>query len=740
MVRTFASALGVKMSSPFELVPSLYNNLNPKSEMDLASAYAQVNTASVGIRRIMRDCASVPLVIARKPKSAGAVPTPLPDDAEPVRVFRKANPNEGGITLMQRFWLHLIRRGESFVEFEYLNARTPQELYIVPPEKCRARTDKDGIVREWMVKVPGGREERREANKQLMQVQFPSLDDEYRGQSDLRAALPHMQTERAAADHNLEYFKSGSRPPGVLETDQDLEQDQIERLRESWHRQQAGPGMMQRISVLFGGVKWRKTYESPKDADWVNGSKLTREQILSALGVPPALVGVFEYANYANSKEQKRLYWHNTIIPILQQVAQELTERAMPNWDPSGALLCYFDLSGVEALQEMRIDRATSLVSLVSGGIYTPNEAREELGKPRVVGGDTLRAPQTLSPIGSVVRPSTAQVRHYGDAHIRSMSDPVRKMRRKEVATKRDTLEGQSQRIAEGAMEDSRKRVLGRLHEYESKARVEQLRKRRFAIGLKALDIEDLWDDVVESDAMRDAVLRMYARIVSERGPAAAEDAGASPSVFLIDDPRVVKYIEDNAYAKGKLITGTNKDLLEQVIETWVNTGQTTGALTNAIEELFDLRHDEANRIARTETTSAYNFSTNVSWAQTGLVEGKGWLTAEDDAVRDVHEQADQQSVALDDSFLVGGETLAYPGDPAGSGWNIINCRCTIEPVFAGEALNPSTEGPQQIAYRISPKALDDLLNGNRLTGRGAPMDERRVSRNGNLAPAGAPE
>jgi len=32
--------------------------------------------------------------------------------------------------------------------------------------------------------------------------------------------------------------------------------------------------------------------------------------------------------------------------------------------------------------------------------------------------------------------------------------------------------------------------------------------------------------------------------------------------------------------------------------------------------------------------------------------------------------------VPVGQSFEVGGELLDYPGDPSGSGWNIVNCRC----------------------------------------------------------------
>jgi len=32
----------------------------------------------------------------------------------------------------------------------------------------------------------------------------------------------------------------------------------------------------------------------------------------------------------------------------------------------------------------------------------------------------------------------------------------------------------------------------------------------------------------------------------------------------------------------------------------------------------------------------------------------------------------------MDEPFIIGGESLDYPGDPSGSAANVINCRCSV--------------------------------------------------------------
>lgn len=54
----------------------------------------------------------------------------------------------------------------------------------------------------------------------------------------------------------------------------------------------------------------------------------------------------------------------------------------------------------------------------------------------------------------------------------------------------------------------------------------------------------------------------------------------------------------------------------------------------------------------------------------------KQWDSKDDSAVRAAHRLANGQVQYITQPFLVGGEPLMAPGDPSGSPWNVINCRC----------------------------------------------------------------
>jgi 8-oxo-dGTP pyrophosphatase MutT (NUDIX family) len=63
------------------------------------------------------------------------------------------------------------------------------------------------------------------------------------------------------------------------------------------------------------------------------------------------------------------------------------------------------------------------------------------------------------------------------------------------------------------------------------------------------------------------------------------------------------------------------------------------------------------------------------------------WVDMHDSHVRETHAKANGQQRPIGEDFLVGGEKMPYPGYPGVDIELWINCRCTLRPVLASEAL-----------------------------------------------------
>ena len=99
----------------------------------------------------------------------------------------------------------------------------------------------------------------------------------------------------------------------------------------------------------------------------------------------------------------------------------------------------------------------------------------------------------------------------------------------------------------------------------------------------------------------------------------------------------------------------------------------------------------QAERVVRTEATAAANFAQTQA-AQTIFPPEqmqKEWIASFDDRTRDTHSEADGQIVMANNTFIVGGQLMMFPGDPAGGAAECINCRCSVAyfPIEGAQAI-----------------------------------------------------
>lgn len=140
---------------------------------------------------------------------------------------------------------------------------------------------------------------------------------------------------------------------------------------------------------------------------------------------------------------------------------------------------------------------------------------------------------------------------------------------------------------------------------------------------------------------------------------------------------------------KIRTITSTSKEKIKQIIRDVIDESETEGLgipeMTSNIYKAVgaNLRgngYARAKAIAQTEVISASNQASEYAAKSTGYQYRKFWSTSGLPNIRPSHIEAEQHSDAVngllpDERFPNG---LLYPGDPAGSAEEVINCRCTL--------------------------------------------------------------
>jgi len=156
---------------------------------------------------------------------------------------------------------------------------------------------------------------------------------------------------------------------------------------------------------------------------------------------------------------------------------------------------------------------------------------------------------------------------------------------------------------------------------------------------------------------------------------------GVEATAFDASDPRIVTLLA-RVLATSREIAETTAREVAEAYAPILAAGGTVDDLAAAVDMVMDSADSvRARTIARTASTATVEGGQRIGYEVAG-VPAKRWLSERDDLVREAHIAADGQTVPVADAFDVDGESLEYPGDPAGSAGNVINCRCTTLPVL----------------------------------------------------------
>lgn len=114
-------------------------------------------------------------------------------------------------------------------------------------------------------------------------------------------------------------------------------------------------------------------------------------------------------------------------------------------------------------------------------------------------------------------------------------------------------------------------------------------------------------------------------------------------------------------------------------IQTGYQEGHSVAKVAAAIRsKTSEIAKPRAQMLARTDLIALANGGSLAAASLSGAAQFKVWTTAEDERVRDTHQEADGQTVPIDAPFTVGGEECQYPGDPNLSDEEACNCRCVV--------------------------------------------------------------
>jgi HK97 family phage portal protein len=541
-----------------------------------------------------------------------------------------------------------------------------------------------------------------------------------RGVGPMTAALRDAAKAYTADRYDEALLQNGGKPGGVLSIDGPVSDQQLSAVKKAWAEAHETTAAHGKTAVLPMGTKYNPHAFSPKDMEFGEFREWLRQVIMAVFRVTKPIISVTDEVNYSNAREAYRVFWETSITPLVRFFEDQLNHKFMRKLTGVGDdIRIVLDMSGIEALREDLDSKIDRTLKLYKDGHRSFDEAARlagwDLGESDPEGAGERWIPNNLVPVDIALEPPPPPPVLQPDQEDGENNKPEPDTDEDEEEPDKAAPSGVFQRVADRAARDAYWKQHDewlRGHEVAFAKRVERVfrdfllatrkRLRELATDGRSMpsplgraivteaEIERLLDLNAEkwSEAIRGAISKPYLAILTEAARRAHGETNGSGLQLQAEDPDFLEFL---AKKQVLMVEGPMSNLARSVqrrfVATLAKAPANLATVAEAIAEVLeDLEGDvktmvgqagrRAMMIARTETTSAANFSRLKQFKEDGVL-SHSWLSSRDAQVRDSHEELDGKVVAVGQDFKPG---LKQPGDPNAPVEEIANCRCTTIP------------------------------------------------------------
>lgn len=525
-----------------------------------------------------------------------------------------------------------------------------------------------------------GTNRRRFRLEDVLFYKYPHPFDPVRGFPPLSAARWAIEQDVSMVAWNAKNFKSGVRPKIVVTAKTGVSSKMRKEIREEIKQNNQGlPG--DEVMIIGGDVEVETVAQNLRDLEFLQGREMSREEILSVLDVPPALVGVFRFANYANARFQGQHFYYFKIVPYLQEIEQIVTMQLEIRGFSD--VKFKFDNSKIIDLFVPLRDRIETFEKMIKSGI--PQAAALDAAQI-TLDPDLMSGAESGNP-GQPAAPGTS-----GSSSLRPSNEPNNP--RPSPSPRPPALEAPKGDItplrASGYAWDLLEARLSRpMKAYLDRFKAEVIKDIRRDVELLFIENEmwkNIFIDTIESH-VQDEVFAGWNVVQAElgrKGHPSLQDIVKAPIDTMFDIPSLPSDIVDELRPTVRQLAGSFSSVTYSMgneIERRVSAGLAKGAsladIENDISEFFE--SPRWNRvITRQVVGGAYNTGRYIGMSREGISSHK-WQSMADDRVRPSHNLESGNIVPIGQPFPF--TRLRFPHDPIGPASQIYGCRCITVPV-----------------------------------------------------------
>ncbi len=482
------------------------------------------------------------------------------------------------------------------------------------------------------------------------------------GLSPLETLRRILAEEHAAGEYRENLWQNAARMNGIIERPVDAtdwSDTARERFQAEFEALYSGAANSGKTAILEEGMKWQAISFSPRDAEYLAGRKLTREECARAYHIPLPMVGILDHATFSNIKEQHKNLYQDSLGPWLAMIEQEITLQLLPEFGDSDGVYVEFNIA--EKLQGSFEEQTQALQSAVGRPWMTANEARARMNLPSLDGADRLVTPLNVL-MGTQASPRDS-------APPKAVTIGAKAA---EEGSGGGGGEAPEPEDAEGTLDASLPAVRGR-HEAKWREVLEEFFRRQWRVIASRLgalgvgpELAAVWRDQARWD--RELAADLYALYVATATVWAKFVARALEAEEDLVEELLYDYLSEAARIMAENVNAVTRREVEAALEEDDYAAATEGVFDRAAAV-------RAPELATTAVTRAASFGSQEAAKQGGF-QWKTWVVQSTNP-RSHHAAMDGETVAIGERFSNG---LLWPGDPSAGApaEEIANCQCGL--------------------------------------------------------------
>lgn len=638
-----------------------------KDTPSLKRPYSQLPAVHSCIKWKARNFAQVPYKIFAGEKEITKGPI--------VDLFDTINPTLDPFQFWEGISTSLDIAGNAFIVLdEEYKKGIPAYLWLFNPGWVEPAYDNSGVWIGWWLKRGGRSEKEFLQMERVIQLKYYNPNNEILGLSPIEVLKITNETLWNAQLYNKKFFENDATPNIAYTHEGRLSDRKLEEVQKKLIDDRKGTKGAQGAQLLTGGWDVKQVGLAQKDIQFLELIKAGREDIAMIYGVPKKILGLYEDINMATAKSAELQFWEDTVIPVARMIERAINKTVLAPFGYEGR----FDFSAIDVLNERVLEKVEAVNKLLATGQFTRNELNRKfnLGFDEVAWGDEPinLFPETSDPqpadkaapvlqIANTPEPEKISLdeAHMADKWAKDITPLVPLMSRAAKAV-RDYFH----RVEQSIMKSLTKKVKG---DYVMKMAIEEV------------PVEEIEKAFSDDELYR--ALEPYMIDAMERGIKTIIQTGFTmdnAEALRILAAKRIKVVEMNATAKNQVVEEL-REVLKDGLAEGVGQDELARRIVDGLTGKMRNIKKRSATIARTEVNNSFS---EARWASIEEDPPKyiRWISSRDSKVRDSHAWLDGKVVRYGESFPNG---CKFPHDPAGAAEEVINCRCTWEPVYLDE-------------------------------------------------------